>query len=624
MVASKKHTATHNKGITWIDEQIRVIAAPATARILVSAGPGTGKTAVTCARIARLIGECDIEPGKIWIVSFTRTAVHELRQRISSFLGDQSKTAGLRIATLDSHAWAIHSGYDAEASLTGSYEENIKRVIELMKSHEGVGDYLATVKHVFVDEAQDVIGVRCEMVLELIHALPPDCGVTVLADEAQSIFDFSEENSSGNVSGTLPEKIREYFHFEELPLTEIHRTDDPTLRELFGKGRGMILSGTLGGQARLEGIRKFLEKTNHGSAGQYRDDIKSIPEGVQNTFLLFRKRGEAFEASSYLGRKPHRLRMSGLPLVIHGWIGILFWDWTSDEIGLPEFEKRWGDRMKDAPVDAEVAWRTLVRMFGVSERSVSIRKLAARLVRGGVPMELCEPDFGTAGPVVGTIHAAKGREAAEVRLYLPRQRDLPDEQADEEARVLFVGATRAMQKLHIGRGQSRVSARRTESGRAYTPYMFGDARASAEIGRHEDITAEGLVGRRLFATRGAAEDAQKRIAGLYGAIAGDLVAKVVPDLDWLYAVRHEGHVICFLSKRVNYDLFEITRTLDEETHRRGSRPLPELRHLRTFGIRTIAVAADDPARQLLYPPWCDSGIVVAPLVTGYCLSYYRR
>ena len=621
-MALSKKGREEAKGVDWIDEQIAVITAPANARILVSAGPGTGKTAVTCARIAHLISECDVQPGRIWLVSFTRTAVHELRQRISAFLGDSGAAAGLKVATLDSHAWSIHSGFDAEASLTGSYEENIKKVIKLIRSHERVGEYLESVKHVFVDEAQDVVGIRCELVLELIHALPDGCGVTILADEAQSIYGFSEDSGPKEVEGTLPEKIKEYLDFEEMHLTEIHRTDDPTLIELFGTGRGIVLTGKLRGKARLEQIRAFLERTNHGAAGQYRDDLASIPPGLEDAFLLFRKRGEAFEASSYLRDKPHRLRMSGLPTVVHPWIALILWDWISGEIGFPEFERRWRERVKSARFTCEAAWRVLIRVCGVSERTIDTRKLASRLSTGA-PMDLCDPDFGSSGPIVGTIHAAKGREAGEVRLYLPPPRDMEDDDAEEEARVLFVGATRAKNKLHIGRGQTRVFARRADSGRAYTPYTFaGDAKAFVEIGRHEDVLPDGLVGRR-FLNQTDAKAAQNSVAKLAGQITTDLTATSDPDADWRYGVWNGVERVCFLSKRLNTDLFEIAKKVDEMVHRNRRKPPKDFKYLRTFGVRTIAVAADDAQREALHAPWCDSGFILAPLVMGYGMAYFR-
>src|SRR5690606_18533081 len=59
----------------WDADQLRVIEAEADARLVVEAGPGTGKTAVACARLAYMIGEEDVEPSNTWMISFTRTAV---------------------------------------------------------------------------------------------------------------------------------------------------------------------------------------------------------------------------------------------------------------------------------------------------------------------------------------------------------------------------------------------------------------------------------------------------------------------------------------------------------------------------------------------------------------------
>ncbi|OVE74871.1 hypothetical protein BVX95_01000, partial [archaeon D22] len=212
----------------WTDEQLEVIQKDVCAKQLVDAGPGTGKTAVTCARIAYLINDLGVEPVHIWLISFTRTAVHELRQRIGEFLNDKSMAVGIRIATIDAHAWSIQSGFKEDASLVGTYDDNIKNVIDLIKSHDGVFDYLSRVRHLFVDEAQDVIGPRCELVLEVINALSEKSGVTVVSDEAQSIYGFAEDvDNSSTTLGMLPLAIKEYFpQFETKHLREIHRTKD--------------------------------------------------------------------------------------------------------------------------------------------------------------------------------------------------------------------------------------------------------------------------------------------------------------------------------------------------------------------------------------------------------------
>ena len=85
-------------------EQNGVILAEGSARLHVEAGPGSGKTAVACARVGNLI-QCGMDPSNILLVSFTRTAVQEMRDRIAIFLENPRDAAAVRIATVDSFSW---------------------------------------------------------------------------------------------------------------------------------------------------------------------------------------------------------------------------------------------------------------------------------------------------------------------------------------------------------------------------------------------------------------------------------------------------------------------------------------------------------------------------------------
>jgi hypothetical protein len=623
--------------IVWTAEQRKVIDAAEGARLLVNAGPGTGKTAIGCARIAHLIEELGIPASQIWLVSFTRTAVQELRHRIGSHLKDQGATAGIRISTIDSYAWAIHSGFMANAKLTGSFDDNIDHAIHLVQTNEGVFSYLAQARHLVIDEAQDVVGKRCEFLLEMIHAVPAEAGVTVLADEAQSIYGFADEDSESLMKGTLPEKIREYADefkpkFRMCELTAIHRTSDKLLRELFGEGRSIVMKGKKTGAARLEELREFVTEGSHGHLGSHRTDLTNLPESMDSTFLLFRRRGEALEASSYLRTRPHRVRMSGLPAVVHDWVGRMFWDWVAPEMDQLEFKTRWNNRMgPDKQKDFESAWSLLVRIVGISKSRISVDKLASRLGGGSPPIDFCDPDFGTAGPVIGTIHGAKGREADKVRLYLPPTREnQDDDEAAEEARVLFVGATRARVELQIGQGATKALARRVDtSGRAFTAYPWsrGRSRAAAcvEIGRGSDIEATSLAGKSLFASAKEVTKAQGRIQLLSGRMSeaeGRMGSKSQAYRYNIFSLEQTDDPICFLSERVNKDMFKIAETVDGLVHLHRKNPPAKLPYLRIFGTRTIALRPDDPIRETLHAPWCDSGFLVAPMLLGYGMVFF--
>jgi hypothetical protein len=617
----------------WTPEQRRIIEANANERLLVDAGPGTGKTATACARIAAMLARGDVDATEIWLLSFTRTAVHELRNRIASLLPDAATAAALRITTIDAHAWAIHVGFDEAATISGSFDDNVRRASELVRRHDGVFGYVNSVRHLLIDEAQDIVGPRCELVLELIHALPAEAGVSVFADEAQAIYGFAEEGGgSAAFDGNLPDKIREFLgdEFTEHSLEKVHRTKDAVLSRVFGNGRELMRDKAVDGRSRLQSVRKLVQEANHGTLAAYWEDVKTLSGDDAGTLLLFRRRGDALAASGNMNEVPHRLRMSGLPRCIHGWIAVLLWDWMAPDLDESDFARLWSERLgPPATTGAPRAWAILVKAFGRSERRISVERLVVRLASGSPTYELLHPDFGSAGPIFSTIHGSKGREAADVRLYLPKAREDEQEGLDEEARIVFVGATRAQKSLRIGSASSVSVARRLEpSGRSFTPYPFAKsvkgARAAVEVGSGRDIDPVGLVGRTLYPDAEEAMECQRRVMALGADCSLAYADATDEDHQWRYRLsQRDGAHLCYLNVTIGYDLFSVAKFVDQLVKLGRTRPPRQLRHLRLFGVRTIAVAPDDPLRAQLHAPWRDSGVIAAPMLMGYSMVYFR-
>ncbi|WP_350353687.1 ATP-binding domain-containing protein, partial [Pseudomonas aeruginosa] len=138
-----------------------------------------------------------------------------------------------------------------------------------------------------------------------------------------------------------------------------------------------------------------------------------------------------------------------------------------------------------------------MRVAGRQDGSIDMQRLRRRLGQTRPPVELTLPEYGLHGPIVGTIHASKGREASNVVLILPSVSEFESvEDEIEEARVLFVGATRARASLIVGE-RSPFRASTLASGRAHRSTKKGQS-TMVEIGRSGDITARGLVGHSEF------------------------------------------------------------------------------------------------------------------------------
>lgn len=603
----------------WDADQLHIIQAASHTRLLVEAGPGTGKTAVACARLAYLIKEQDIEPTNTWMISFTRAAVAEIRARLYSYVGNASFS--IRIATVDSYAWSIHSGHNPSAKLTGSYEENITSVVELLKTDEDVADELSQVEHIIIDEAQDLVGERADLIESLMKHLSPDCGVTVFADEAQSIYGFSSDSNGHrkgapiHVGNSLLERLQtsEEATFELRALREIYRTSSPGLLKIFSELRQDILDKKKHRNGlhteTAEKIRAFADKR-----GLKWTQMK-LADFTGDDLLLFRTRAEVLMASQFCSL-PHRLRLSGYGHSIPSWLAICFWDFTEPFLEERRFLDLWASRIENitAPTYGPAeAWQLLIRVAGRMDSSIDMQQLRRRLSKTRPPVELTLPEYGLHGPTVGTIHASKGREASNVVLLLPNITKFENtEDEAEEARVLFVGATRAKASLIVGESSVFIAST-LPSGRVHHSTK-GRKATMIEVGRVNDISPRSLVGRSELSIDYA-------LAGqAYLTKVADVVTeynlKVDPNLDWRYRISadSDGPCIGVLSRNLTDDLWDI---LESKKQNKTHRPPSFVKYVRGQGCSTMVLAPNDNDLESLNEPWASSGFILTPKIVAF-------
>ena len=120
---------------------------------------------MSCRRVAHLIAS-GVEPANVWLLSFTRTAVHEVRTRIKELAKSVPSAVSVRIFTLDSQAWQLVNGFaDDRSDVFGGYSQTIDAAVALLREPpEQAREYFEAVEHLIVDEAQDLVGNRADLV----------------------------------------------------------------------------------------------------------------------------------------------------------------------------------------------------------------------------------------------------------------------------------------------------------------------------------------------------------------------------------------------------------------------------------------------------------------------------
>lgn len=620
----------------WDAEQKVVIELDEEDASLVEAGPGSGKTAVACARVARLIEDRNLAPAKILLISFTRAAVKELRERIESFAKHPLNIAGLNIATLDSLTWQVVRGVTGEETrkLLESYEGNIERFVDLLKEGDAaLLDYVSELQHVVIDEGQDLVAIRAELVVNLIRRLPPHCGVTVFADSAQAIYGFTDDTENGRHKGstTLAERIYsgELEAFQSFQLNRIYRTKDERLKKLYRLGRSKLIGRDTADADDWKEMKQNIRDLAHRTITRLEGEEL---RGRHDSLVLFRTRAEVLMQSSMLwsGGVGNKLRMSGLPPRIHPWIGRVFGEFDADRISQSVFEDLWksriGSTLLTGAVGVDEAWTLLMDNAGERNDKVDVRRLREILSRETPPVDFIMDEKSLPGPVIGTIHASKGREAERVFLMMPPD-DFIDSRQDghviaEEERVLFVGATRAKKELVVGSGFRTYAKPLQQSDRTYR--LFHKAKgavAQMEIGRRGDVDATSQASGQM-----SENDASALQAWLWATSAMDLELVATYDraskTNVLRTVDSEKRQIGTLSQSFARDLFGVAEKVGAWVGKNGLYPSGEIKHIRMVGCRTVVVP---PAqREKLLSPWRRSGFLLVPVIAGFTMVYCKQ
>jgi AAA domain/UvrD-like helicase C-terminal domain len=426
-------------------EQAKVTELPVDARALVDAPAGTGKTHALAGRLTRLVERDDLSAGdEVLVLSFSRAAVSELRARVSR-LGGDAKYVGA--ATFDSFATQLLASQDAGGTWTTSgYDERMRAAVALLRGSK-TPQLVALVRHVLIDEVQDLVGPRASLVMALLER--HDGGFTLFGDPAQAIYAHQlDAGSDGPTNAQLYAWLTETFDTRLDRFTFTHdfrgrtehadviadigrrlRDRHPDDSEIASRLRTLLLklpTTTLGG------ARRLLVRGNGAASA-----------------VLCRTNAQALRISSELFERsiPHRYQRRGEDKAASGWLGRAV-------SGVNETRTTRGSLMPRLEQIADVKQTTAEELFAVLRSlapargdEVDLAVVANRLREVSFPEELNE--VLAASVVVSTIHRAKGLEFDRVFVCEPPG-ERADEDPGEENRVIYVALSRARREIfHI-------------------------------------------------------------------------------------------------------------------------------------------------------------------------------
>ncbi len=444
--------------------QQHIIESNVTERIIVNAGPGTGKTWTLIERLIYLINYGETVAEDILVLCFSRSAVDVVKRRLKSAaergrIGYEWREIDIR--TFDSFAtymlaWVqkempdlLPSGFILDGC---DYEQRIIHAVSVLEQEK---DMLAEYKLIMVDEVQDLVGSRAKLVLSLLRGLPETCGFTLLGDVCQSLYDYlAADNPAIMTSDRFYRRIFESFPSAQyLSLTENYRQGDELGRTSVPY-RNAILTGTPHERcSEAEVLFSSISETDVRLCAFTKENAKTyIRNGTLG--ILTRTNGQALQISAWLRNEdvPHDLNRGLGNTAFGDWISLIFTDWKNETADEASFISQHIALFPD--IDYEIAknrWAALINTHvGELQRRIEVQDLLFGLLRNARDNDLYRSNnMREYAITISNIHRAKGKEFDSVIVIDDVISAMTDTEHDDllEHKVCYVALTRSKKRI---------------------------------------------------------------------------------------------------------------------------------------------------------------------------------
>ncbi|MDV2978193.1 UNVERIFIED_CONTAM: AAA family ATPase [Actinomycetes bacterium ARC8] len=453
--------------------QLSVVTAVPDDRLFVVAGAGQGKTEVLISRILALEEQGINSADEILVLSFSRAAVEAVRTRAS--------LSGIRdVGVLTFDAFAARLILDEGEEPSHGFDARIRQATDLLRG-EFVPQIVDPLQHLLIDEAQDLVGDRADMVLALLKALSPDAGFTILGDPLQGIYDFQLDSSRVQItSNQLIDTIIAEFGAKKLALANYYRAETDETKLLIPVANSIRDMET--SEANAEHAHAALDDFVSGQVGpDFLAETGALePLFDDSTALLASTNFEVLKASEILWENniEHVVRRRAQDMSLAPWVYEVIGKYPAR---IYPYKEILGRLSGFEDLQADEIWRSLKRAEGnLSAPEILDTSLLTRRLRSkATPLALTVRDSHRL--TLSTVHRAKGLEFTNV-LYLPPEKGSPPSRISwDTLRQRYVALSRAREQILISSFPRNVNLAHKTLNNGNTSVelrFFGNKRAS--------------------------------------------------------------------------------------------------------------------------------------------------
>jgi ATP-dependent DNA helicase RecQ len=187
--------------------------------INVVAGPGSGKTHTLSLRVAKLVHHIGVSPNEILVLAYNRAVVSELKERLGKLFNDLGySNIAKRLKIFTFHGMAKRYCQEEIGDADFGEWENV--FLKKLNSQPGIVlNQLGKIKHILVDEFQDINDTRMEILSKLTSLL--DSKIFVIGDPNQSIYGYDRKETDPYY---YYQQFNEKFNPVEFSLLNNHRS----------------------------------------------------------------------------------------------------------------------------------------------------------------------------------------------------------------------------------------------------------------------------------------------------------------------------------------------------------------------------------------------------------------